>query len=328
MINTCKNNNAQHYKPPEKQNYRTRLKNLLKEELNIYGKPKTLDLLTQEIETLTEECFPSKDYLRPWQVRVLVPRVEDKPHFGQSMEDTQITCVTLTLCTKEDIQNYYQQKRTNIFLQERLARIAKEAKQQGGLLSQTVAAILLGIKQTTVSSLVKDYQERTGKIIPLRGLVHDLGRTTTHKRWIISLYERGYTEQEIAYITDHHLSSIGKYLGKYKQVKELIKAMKEEPTLERVSRLLRMSIWLTREYLCLLKEFKQTIWKKNKVPFKSRKEYQLARLVSGMTSTNKLAEKESQQCPKFQRTEGGDTSLYPSSSEEKPLIHKEVLSPV
>lgn len=328
MINTCKNNNAQRYKPLEKQNYRTRLKNLLKEELNIYGKPKTLDLLTCEIEKITEECFPQKDYLRPWQVRVLVPRVEDKPRFGQSMEDTQITCVTLTLCTREDIQNYYQQKKTNIFLQERLARIAKEAREQGGLLSQNVVAILLGIKQTTISSLVKDYQERTGKIIPLRGLVHDLGRTTTHKKWIISLYERGYTEQEIAYITNHHLSSIGKYLGKYKQVKELIKAMKEEPTLEKVSRLLRMSIWLTREYLCLLKEFKQTTWKKNKAPFKSTKEYQFTRLLSGGISTNELAEKKSQKRPKFQRLRGGNTSLYPHSSEENFLIHKEILSPI
>ena len=326
MINTCKNNNAQHYKPLEKQNYRTKLKNLLKEELNIYGKPKTLDLLTSEIEQLTQECFPSKDYLRPWQVRVLVPRVEDKPHFGQSMEDTQITCVTLNLCTKEDIDSYYQGGKRLIFLQNRLARMAKEAKEQGGLLSQAVAAILLGVRQETVSHLVEDYQKRTGKIIPLRGIVHDIGRSLSHKKWIVSLYEKGYTEQEISYLTDHHLSSISRYLRRYKQVKELIKEMKEEPTIERIARLLRISEYLAREYLHLLTELKQITWN-NKAIFKSRQEYREEKLAKE-DSNSKSEEKNLQKCPKFQRSQGWDTSLYPPSSEEKSLIHNEILSPV
>src|SRR5665647_3122736 len=71
------------------------------------------------------------------------------------------------------------------------------------------------IKQTTISKYVREYYEREGEIIPLRGFIHDMGRTTTHKRWIIELYLNGYTEKEIQERTEHKILSIERYLRRY-----------------------------------------------------------------------------------------------------------------
>ncbi len=264
MINNCHNNIAQHYGPVKKQTFYTRLKQLLKEELSIYGKPKILDLLAEEIELLSEENYPKNEYMRPGQVMVIVPGVRDKPSFGQRIEDTELVTVTLDVFTREDIESYARGEDRNKIQQERLARIANQARTQGGLLSQPMAGLLLGIKQGRVSRYAIGYQKRTGKVIPLRGVVHDIGKSTTHKEWIISLYQRGYTEAEIVWITGHTIHSVGKYLKRYKQMEVLIEEIGRIPTIDKASRLLNMSEWSAREYLNLYRRYHNVVKQEEK----------------------------------------------------------------
>lgn len=264
MINNCHNNLAQHYEPVKKQTYHTRLKQLLKEELNIYGKPKVLDLLAEEIENLNEENYPKNEHMHLGQVRVVVPSLRDKPSFGQRIEDTELVTVTLDILTKEDIGRCASGEKHVKIQQERLARIANQAKAQGGLLSQPMSGLLLGIKQSCVSRYAIGYQKRTGKVIPLRGVVHDIGRSTTHKEWIINLYQRGYTEAEIVWISGHTIQSIGKYLKRYKQMEVLIEEIGGIPTIDRAARLLNISEWSAREYLTLYRRYHNVIKQKDK----------------------------------------------------------------
>jgi len=259
-INTCKKNQAQHYKPVLKQTYRTKLIRLLKEELSLQGKPRILELLADEIEMLNEECYPKSNHMRLWQVRVLVPAVEDKPIFGQTMENTLLKTVTLTIGTESDVKLLGNKSKHCEAQEERLARIAFEAKAQGGVLSQAMAALLLGIRQSRVSAYVRNYQKRTGKIIPMRGIVHDMGKSSTHKKWVIELYERGYTEAQITWITSHSLWSVGRYLKVYKQICELCFSLKETPTAQKVSRILGMSAHVVGEYLHIMRDLGKTTW--------------------------------------------------------------------
>lgn len=274
-INTCKNNQAQHYKPLLKQTYRTKLIRLLREELSLQGKPRILELLADEIEQLNEECYPRAKNMRLWQVRALVPAVEDKPIFGQTMEDTLLRAVTLTIGTEEDVEMLGNKTKHCKAQQERLARIAFEAKAQGGLLSQATAALLLGIRQSRVSAYVRDYQARTGKIVPLRGVVHDMGKATTHKRWVVELYERGYTEAQIVWITGHSLWSVGRYLKMYKRVFALCKSLKSKPTVQGVSRLLGVSHHQVGEYFRILRDLGKINWKGGKDWASKRKQGQI-----------------------------------------------------
>lgn len=257
MINTCKNDTRQHYIPVEKLTYATRLKQMLREELGFQGKPKVLDLLVSEIETITNECYVDEHQVGLGQIRVMVPSVEDRPSWGQTIDETKLVTVTLTLFTSEDTEGYKNNEKSAIILQRRLARMAAEAVKQGGVLSHSTVACILGVKQQTISKYAAAYYQREKRIIPLRGYVHDIGRTTTHKRWIIEMYLNGYTEKEIQQRTDHKIQSIERYLRRYRSVEQ---AIEELHTLDanKISRLLGISVSSTKEYAAIYAEYMST----------------------------------------------------------------------
>ncbi len=257
MINNCKNDTRQHYVPVEKLTYATRLKQMLREELGFQGKPKVLDLLVSEIEAITNECYVNEQQVGLGQIRVMVPSIEDRPGWGQTIDETKLVTVTLTLFASEDTEGYKNNEKSGMILQRRLARMAGEAVRQGGVLSHATAACLLGVKQQTVSKYAAAYYQRERKIIPLRGYVHDIGRTTTHKRWIIEMYLNGYTEKEIQQRTDHKIQSIERYLRRYKSVAQ---AIEELHTMDahKISRLLGISVSSAKEYAAIYAEYMST----------------------------------------------------------------------
>lgn len=257
MINNCKNDARQHYVPGAKLTYATRLRQMLKQELGYQGKPKILELLSNEIEMITKECYVDKNDIGIGQIKVIVPSLYDKPTWSQTIEDTVLVTVTLTLHSEEDVESLKANKASKEITQEKLMRIAKEAIEQGGVLSSAVAGSLLNVKQTTISKYVKEYYERENKIIPLRGFIHDMGRTTTHKRWIIEMYLNGYTTKEIQSRTDHKVSSIDRYLKRYKAVSNVIEELKTVDA-TKICRLLDISENSAREYTAIYLEYKQT----------------------------------------------------------------------
>jgi hypothetical protein len=257
MLNTCKKDTSQKYVSGAKLTYNTKIKQLLKEELGYQGKPKVLDLLASEIEKITKECYVSPETMGIGQVRVLVPNINDRPTWGQRIEDTNLVPVVLTLIAAEDNEAYKDNDKPTIINQRKLARIASEAINQGGVLTTAVAGQLLGVKQATISRYVALYYERESKIIPLRGFVHDMGKTTTHKRWIISLYLKGYTTNEIQKMTDHKVLSIDRYVKRYNAVSECIEELKTMDEVK-ISRLMSITQNSAKEYVAIYKEYKET----------------------------------------------------------------------
>jgi hypothetical protein len=257
MLNTCKKDNSQKYVSGGKLTYKTKLKQLLKEELGYQGKPKVLDLLADEIASITNECYVNLETMGIGQIRMLVPNINDKPSWGQSIENTSLVAVVLTLVSEEDNEGYKSNESSAITTQRKLARIAKEAIKQGGVLSTAVAGQLLGVKQQTISKYMDAYYKREGKIIPLRGVVHDMGRSTTHKRWIIGLYLKGYTTNEIQRLTDHKISSADRYISRYNSVSESIEELATMDEVK-ISRILGITLNLAREYIAIYKEHKAT----------------------------------------------------------------------
>lgn len=243
--------------PGAKLTYATRLKQMLKQELGYQGKPKILDLLADEIETITRECYVDKNDMGLGQIKVVVPSIHDKPSWSQTIEDTVLVTVTLTVHSLEDIEALKANKQSRLITQDKLMRIAKEAIEQGGVLSSAVAASLLNIKQTTVSKYVREYFEREGKVVPLRGFVHDMGKTTTHKRWIIELYLNGYTTKQIQERTDHKIASIDRYIKRYKSVENVVQELKTVDT-TKIARVLDISEHSAREYTAIYLEYRET----------------------------------------------------------------------
>jgi hypothetical protein len=135
--------------------------------------------------------------------------------------------------------------------EQRIVRLFHEAKNQGALLTNADVGMLLGVSAGTVSKQVREYMERENKVIPTRGIVHDIGRAITHKRIIIRDYLRGYLPPEIAKRTDHSEAAVERYIKAFNKVKMLSKKM----DLKNIAKTLEMSEFLVNEYLELIEDY-------------------------------------------------------------------------
>ena len=102
----------------------------------------------------------------------------------------------------------------------RLARLTREAYDQGALLSYEDLAMILTTSPATVR---RDVQllRRMGQFIMTRGTKHDMGPGLSHKTIIIDLYFKGYTFTDIELKTNHSESSVKRYLADFIQVATL-----------------------------------------------------------------------------------------------------------
>ena len=97
---------------------------------------------------------------------------------------------------------------------------------------------------------MKEHMERTGEIVPTRGIIHDIGRAMTHKKIILKFFKEGYQTPEIARKTDHTEEACDRYIKAYKKVEKLNKTMKSEE----IANILGMEKSLVNEYIRIINE--------------------------------------------------------------------------
>ena len=118
-------------------------------------------------------------------------------------------------------------------------------------LTQADIALIFNTNQTKVSKLVREYQCKTGKILPLRGVIHDIGRSITHKVKIIKMHVASYSTKDIARATSHAPSSVDRYIRDFQRVKMLHgKAMSQSE----IAYIASLSESLVNEYIKIVKE--------------------------------------------------------------------------
>jgi hypothetical protein len=102
----------------------------------------------------------------------------------------------------------------------RLARITRQAYDQGALLSYEDIAMLLTTSPATVKRDVSHLKNQ-GQFIMTRGTKHDMGPGLSHKTIILDLYFKGYTFTEIERKTNHSETSVKRYIADFLQVAAL-----------------------------------------------------------------------------------------------------------
>ena len=135
----------------------------------------------------------------------------------------------------------------------RLARITKEAYEQGALLSYEDLAMILTTSPATVKRDVGELN-RSGKFIITRGSKLDMGPGISHKSTIIDYYIKGYSFSEIENITNHSERSVKRYLSDFIQISSLCKQGFKRNQIRLIS---QKSDRLVREYLELLQYYEQ-----------------------------------------------------------------------
>lgn len=93
---------------------------------------------------------------------------------------------------------------------QQISRMAEEAKDQGGLLTQEDLALLVGCDVRTVRADIKRLQEQ-GITVPTRGTMQDIGPGVSHRVKAVHLWLSGKEPLEVARQLNHSLSSIERY---------------------------------------------------------------------------------------------------------------------
>jgi hypothetical protein len=104
--------------------------------------------------------------------------------------------------------------------QQRLARLARQAQVQGGLLTVEDLAYLTCSSTATVKRDLAECRA-AGAAVPTRGQIRDIGPGVSHKAQVVQLYLWGLQFTEIERRTRHSEVAIQRYLADFRQIAAL-----------------------------------------------------------------------------------------------------------
>jgi DNA-binding CsgD family transcriptional regulator len=153
--------------------------------------------------------------------------------------------VKLTLFDHEDIQ-VLKLKGGQAYTIKVLIRIAREAIEQGGVLSNEDIQFLLRLSPRTIVRY-KHMILQKGERIILRGDSQDMGPGKSHRIQIISLFLQGYSETEISQRMNHTLESVEMYVYDFLRVSLMYRDGYEPGIIARVAKLSKGKIYAVLE---------------------------------------------------------------------------------
>lgn len=234
------------------------LKSMIKRELVLnFGyadKLSVADLLAEKIIDIFNEYAPDNQKVHPLQTVWVGIDENDGPARGKTIQHTKQKSCVINLWTQDEISRLADGKASlSSLLKERIVRITKEAKEQGSLFNATDLSLLFSKEVSSIRKLVQHYEQQTGKFLPLRSRVHDMGLTPSHKKHIIFLYLKGYLTSEIARLSDHDPENVDRYIKNFNRVYELFK---DNLSVDKISFITGITPKVVKEYINLSIEFK------------------------------------------------------------------------
>lgn len=186
-----------------------------KEFPKLFG-PIIREKLADELITLFENNSPEVNRLKPGQLLWIAL---DKNSRGDSPLRKYVP-VVLSIVTEDDILQLENGTLPSVIAKNTIARIIKEAYQQGGILSSRDVALITLRNLSRISQLRVSYEEEHQVILPHTGALHDMGSTVTHKAAIINKVVIQKKDPSIvAKETNHSQRAVDRYLKDYHRVK-------------------------------------------------------------------------------------------------------------
>ena len=231
------------------------LESMIKRELVLnYGYDNKLAIaesLASRIMELFTDYAPDKDTVQPFQALWVAVDQYDPPAHGKTIAQTAQKTIIVDLWTHNELEQLAQGTKPSALLPQRVARITKQALAQEAVLIQTDLSLLLGVSVASIRKAIDTWQQQHDEILPLRGNIHDMGMTFSHKRLIVELHLKGLLTSEIARISNHDPVNVDRYIDDFERVYEFAK---EEAPIYKISFYTGMSENLVKEYLNIIKE--------------------------------------------------------------------------
>jgi len=217
------------YASIEKRRFASALLHLLLTDYGmIQGGRRIAQLLVEDVQRLQAEFFPDSEQAGSGTLVWSCTADEgQKAEPGKRTEEYKTITVQLPLVTNDELRQWSAapgsprpdpRQRD----QQRAVRLVKAAAEQGGLLTIAELSAILNRPYEATRGYIRQWEEETGELLPLKGYRMDQGSSPTHKKEIVRLSEQGLEPPDIARQTSHSLKSVERYLKDYERVKLLL----------------------------------------------------------------------------------------------------------
>lgn len=194
-----------------------------KEFPKLFG-PVMREKLADELIKLFETTAPETKRLKPGQI---LWNALDKKTRGDSPNRRYVT-VTLSMITDDDVEQLAQGVAMSVIAQNAIARIMREAYEQGGILSSRDIGLLTLRHPTDISRLRKKHEKLNSCTLPHTGALHDMGTCISHKATILhKIIVEKKDPSAVAQECKHSQWAVDRYLKDYHRVKTLFQQNKD-----------------------------------------------------------------------------------------------------
>jgi len=242
------------YAPQAAKTFQHVLSEFILREFPRLGGPWVVGHFVDKLMALLDEHYLLRDRIQPGQTVWMAVAVDETPGYGKLMSNTRQVPVVLTLVNQVDIAALREGTPRRQVLRQAIARVAREAYAQGGVLTQLDLALLFARSPTPISYLISQHEKETQQVVPRRGTVHDMGRAPTHKRIICyKAFVEGKPTHIIAREACHTPFAVDHYLLDFARVYFAVHRRGLSP--EEAAFTLGRSLSLVKTYLALIEEF-------------------------------------------------------------------------
>ena len=210
--------------------------------------PTMREKLADELIGIFEAVAPERSRMKPGQ---LLWNALDKNTRGDSPRRRYVP-VVLTLISEQDVEELTRGILISKIAEQALARMIREAHEQGGILSSRDLG-LITLRQPAAASMARRrYEAQHQCTLPHTGALHDMGSCVTHKQTIVRkvVIERK-DPALVARECSHCQAAVDRYLKDYHRVKTLYKLQQDLDFIHLATQIAKHVI---KQYIHLIKE--------------------------------------------------------------------------
>jgi hypothetical protein len=204
--------------------------------------------LAEKIVDLVNQQVPAKEFLRPGQCVWNAVSITTRP----DSPDCQLIPVILTLVDSSDTEQLASGTSMSVIAQQSIARMCREAFEQGALLSMRDIGLLVWRSNAAISVIRKNWEADQKTTLPHVGTIQDFGTCITHKTTIIRkvIYE-GKDPRRAADETKHSQRAVDRYLKDFHRVRICYEHV---PDIDFIVLTTGLSKYLVKQYMEIIKE--------------------------------------------------------------------------
>jgi hypothetical protein len=210
---------SQPYDANGRKTFKSVLCNLLHTEFPRMFGPIITRLFVNKIDEMYNRFHPLRSHFTIDQTLWVGVAANNPPARNRRIEDADLVLVVLDLVTDRDIDETRAKGLRPQTRSTKVIRLFHQAYEQGAALSHADVSLLTNLHMSTISQIVLKYQQDSGEVVPCRDIIHDMGRSITHKAIICynSLVERKTTSQ-VAQETYHSAEAVEYYVQCFRRI--------------------------------------------------------------------------------------------------------------